>query len=192
MPHTHTENIYFIFYALNNSLPQAFRVHAAPLVEADVSSSPAPLWLTPPVFPQWAGPGLVGFRTQWLHQWGRQRLGWSRQRRKKRETACRYPAASTHTFTRVPPPPSHTHTHTHSLHSARSDAGECATGLISHISAREGENDIVIVIFWGRCEQVARTAQVFVPAEEIISAFLIGAGGLWVGVRSPNHPHPSP
>lgn len=28
---------------------------------------PSPNWLVPTVFPRWAGPLLVGFRTQWLH-----------------------------------------------------------------------------------------------------------------------------
>lgn len=83
---------------------------------------PSPNWLIPTVFPQWAGPLLVGFRTQWLHQWSRHRLG-SHTEADKGEGERRRTAILQHRLTHAHPLP-----HTHSLHSASSDAGESAYG----------------------------------------------------------------
>lgn len=132
------------------------------------------------VSPQWAGPLLVGFRTQWLHQWSRHRLG-SHTEADKGEGERRRTAILQHRLPHAHPLP-----HTHSLHSASSDAGESAHGWERKCADVSDWkiNDIVIV---------------FTPpghVEVTLVALLRGrrdlrwfrAGGLWVGVRTPNPP----
>ncbi|KAI9542440.1 hypothetical protein NQZ68_020787 [Dissostichus eleginoides] len=93
--------------------------------EADVSSTPE----VPAAGPQWAGPRLVGFRTQWLLQ---QAGSGSALRLKQTKARERRRAAILLQHRRT-----HSHTHSsHSLLSASSDAGESAycVGLSSDFS----------------------------------------------------------
>ncbi|KAK1882586.1 hypothetical protein KUDE01_023366, partial [Dissostichus eleginoides] len=107
-----------LFLSLAASCPCTFG-------EADVSSTPE----VPAAGPQWAGPRLVGFRTQWLLQ---QAGSGSALRLKQTKARERRRAAILLQHRRT-----HSHTHSsHSLLSASSDAGESAycVGLSSDFS----------------------------------------------------------